>query len=304
MATESSKIDAAMMPPLVKCSDPGSDTRKTRGDARHHARFKHSEESTDKKNPKKSKCKMTPARDRHHQKIMQSVDSQRKPSPDLTTIENYASSVHRKRKIEESEIGNWYVIMFARNREDDDQQQQQHRTERTLIKHVSHVCRVLFPNGDSSISETWSRRKKLSRKDVVPSHMQRHCSKSLVDGGGRGGEKTQAMENTVIAGDQRSQMRWKVVLAIGPVRTESCATEISTLWSNCQRGIIQKAARGEALSMMYGIPGYMDWDVVFGNRDEFNLLYRMVVCEDPVSMKVIQKEEENAKDRCGDEPKV
>jgi hypothetical protein len=75
---------------------------------------------------------------------------------------------------------------------------------------------------------------------------------------------------------KRTRNRWKVVLAMGPIASEEMATEICDKWSMNNRGIMKKTARGEALSIVYGIRGYVDWSVVFGTSDDIHKSYDVV----------------------------
>lgn len=57
---------------------------------------------------------------------------------------------------------------------------------------------------------------------------------------------------------------WKIALALGPMRDEMDANSVCRLWSLCQKGMLVKAARGEAICIRFGIPGFVDWESVFG----------------------------------------
>ena len=45
--------------------------------------------------------------------------------------------------------------------------------------------------------------------------------------------------------------------------------------------MISKAARGEAISIRYGIPGFVDWESVFGLGAVFAQMYRLEFCSNP-----------------------
>jgi hypothetical protein len=72
-----------------------------------------------------------------------------------------------------------------------------------------------------------------------------------------------ATTSTVSSNAERSVPRWKVVLALGPVSKENVVNQVCRMWSRSQRGIINKVARGEAICIRYGIPGFVDWESLF-----------------------------------------
>jgi hypothetical protein len=79
----------------------------------------------------------------------------------------------------------------------------------------------------------------------------------------------------------KPQGQWKVVVALGPACSEQLASDIYSLWMRSPRGVLSKAARGEVLSIMYGVPGYIDWREVLGTRESLAEHCNVVVCDDP-----------------------
>jgi hypothetical protein len=138
----------------------------------------------------------------------------------------YGDSAFPKRRKTAPRSGRWFVVMFARNRETETSVC---KTERTRISYTAHIGSVL-------VTDAEERR---------PS--QQHRPKT-------------------VACPRRPRSQWKVVLAIGPMRDEQNADAACRLWSLGQKGVLNKAARGEALSVVFDVPGFVDWSMVFGGR--------------------------------------
>jgi hypothetical protein len=131
--------------------------------------------------------------------------------------------------------GKWWVVMYARNRETESL----YRTERTRITCTSHIGNV--------IAQTLT----APPPPSLPSTASTPDRTQTTTGGEQPGHKP---VNGV----------WKVVLALGPLNDETEAERVCRLWSLSQKGVINKAARGEAISRTLDIQGFVDWSMVFG----------------------------------------
>ena len=60
---------------------------------------------------------------------------------------------------------------------------------------------------------------------------------------------------------------WSLIVLIGPMSYER-VTRVCSMWSKSgqdgQRGMVAKVARGEAIANCMSVPGYVDWEKVFG----------------------------------------
>jgi hypothetical protein len=150
--------------------------------------------------------------------------------------------VRKRQKKSRVEIGMWFAVMLARNRDDGTSP----RAERTTIKVTQNISATLA---------TGRQRRPMKMNN---------------------GTDTKRRESGTAGTSQ-----WRVVFAIGPVVAEAIANDICTIWMNSQRGVIPKAARGEAITIVYDIPGFVDWDAVLGSTKQLNSLYDVITCRDP-----------------------
>jgi hypothetical protein len=63
--------------------------------------------------------------------------------------------------------------------------------------------------------------------------------------------------------EESNSRGWNLVLIIGPTETVEEAADLSQKLASSPKGIAAKVARGEALSKVLGIPGYVDLAKVF-----------------------------------------
>jgi hypothetical protein len=70
---------------------------------------------------------------------------------------------------------------------------------------------------------------------------------------------------------------------MGPLGEEANANGVWRLWSHCPRAPVERAARAEAISIYFDIPGYVDWEFVFGDRGELAKACRFQFLRNPCS---------------------
>jgi hypothetical protein len=157
----------------------------------------------------------------------------------------------RKRQKSCVDAGRWFTVMLARNRDDGESC----KAERTTIKVTQNIAATLSPSSRGRKSSA-DRRESGRAPGISP----------------REGDRIQKATQ---------QSQWKIVFAIGPVSAETTANDICKLWLKSQRGVIPKAARGEAISIVYDIPGFVDWDIVLGSAKQLNAVYDVIVCKNP-----------------------
>lgn len=174
------------------------------------------------------------------------------------------------------QTGKWFVVMFARNRNTEGGSVS--RAERTSIKVTSYIGTVLVTGsrtknspGDVPISRSPM---VTGVRTVEPDSCHRDVSK--IGACGSISEPKVTREVSSVA-QHKTASQWQVVLAIGPVKRSQQAYDICKLWINQKgviiRGVIPKAARGEAISSELCVPGYIDWENVFGTESHFRTLY-------------------------------
>lgn len=172
------------------------------------------------------------------------------PDSCLTTL--YGNSVFAKRRHKVSPTGIWFAVMFARNKEDG---------SGNAITGSAHSLAKRKPGAPTAASAERTRITCTSHIGSLFVNADATASAASV---------TSLTNN-----------RWRVVLALGPMRDETDANGVCRLWSLCQRGVISKAARGEAICIRFGIPGFVDWDSVLGYGHELAELYRLQFCRNP-----------------------
>jgi hypothetical protein len=123
---------------------------------------------------------------------------------------------------------NWYAAMFSRKKDSTGT-----RPERTSIRATPHVEEIL------------------NARDGGADRAPRRSRGSVDDPG-------DAVRIT--------NSGWNLIVIIGPMTLDK-VTEVCAMWSksgqDCQRGMVAKVARGEAIANCMSVPGYVDWEKVF-----------------------------------------
>ena len=161
--------------------------------------------------------------------------------------------------------GQWYIVMLVRNRSSGGKA----RAERTQIKVISDLTKYL--DGRSAKS-----RQQIPKDDTPTNNIKNN--RTIDDDNDNDNDNEEEddddveMQHSGECCEQQHQQqqqsshcgcRWKVVVVLGPVE-EGRAEQMRDVWMQRQRGVIPKAARGEVISIEYNIPGYADWNEVFG----------------------------------------
>jgi len=142
----------------------------------------------------------------------------------------------------------WYVVMFIRERKSGEGSEKHGEKEhlRSEWGITQHICTLLLPR---------------------PSESGKDDRRRVVDNGG--------------------VPRLKIVLALGPVSSGGEAERICQTWTaTCRKGVIPRAAKGEAVSIVYGVPGFVDWDAVFGSESELRQKFEVETRDDPLEERV------------------
>jgi len=187
----------------------------------------------------------------------------------------YGDSAFQKRRKMISPAGRWFAVMFARNREVADSVC---RTERTRIRYTSHIGSLFFAEATASVESSDEDEDEIPRRVYLTASEEPSLPETPSSG-----KKTKIADEPRSIGKKKSESRgqWHVVLALGPIREERDANGVCRLWSLSQKGVINKAARGEAISIRFDIPGFVDWTTVFGSAEKLCRMYDVLFYKNP-----------------------
>lgn len=187
----------------------------------------------------------------------------------------YGESAFQKRRKMTSPIGRWFAVMFARNREVDGEVG---RAERTRIRYTSHIGSIFFATAAAAFasSSSCSAGEENGEEEEEDAPRRMYLVANEEPSGGK-----EAPEDERAAAKKKTRGQWHVVLALGPMREESDANGVCRLWSLSQKGVISKAARGEAISIRFDIPGFVDWSTVFGSAEKLCRMYDILFYKNP-----------------------
>lgn len=205
------------------------------------------------------------------------VSSETDDERDRTTLDGlallYGGAIFAKRRKRSAPSGRWFAVMFARNRETETAC----HTERTRICYTAHIGSLFVAecSGDGSASAA------MPPFLVEPEDDARRRWHARRRNPASGGADQGDIASRSNEADKKPKSLWKVVLALGPIGDERIVSNVCRLWSLSKKGVINKAARGEAISERLGIPGYVDWSGVFGSAERLAKRFQIAFYKSP-----------------------